>query len=96
MMSEIENSASFEADFEIPFWLNAEFIEKHLQNYYGSHELKVGNFEVSSATAKGENFASSIYRVKVEFNTDVTERVSFVTVTLTIPMDFECKTYHLN
>lgn len=54
-------------DLEVPNWLNAEFIEKHFRNFYRNSEIRVSSFAVRSATAKGENYASSIYRVFVEF-----------------------------
>lgn len=66
-MSVAEKDVLLEENLDIPIWLNAEFIQKHLQNYYGNNGLKVRKFSVNLATAKGENFTSSIYRVNVEF-----------------------------
>lgn len=40
-MSEVVNAVSSENDLDIPIWLNAEFVQKHLQIYYGNNELKV-------------------------------------------------------
>lgn len=40
---------------EIPQWLNINFLEKHLRNYYENNEIKVHSFVVESATAAGEN-----------------------------------------
>lgn len=54
-------------DLEVPNWLNAEFIEKHFRKLYRNLAIKISRFAVRSATAKGENYASSIYRVFVEF-----------------------------
>lgn len=73
------NESASEDDIEVPNWLNAEFLETHLKNYYGNDEIKVIGFEVHSATAKGENFASSIYRTIVEFcnNSTITKQVFF-------------------
>lgn len=65
--------SSSEDDIEVPNWLNAEFLEKTLKNYYGNDEIKVIGFQVHSATAKGENFASSIYRTIVEFSNNSTK-----------------------
>lgn len=71
--------SSSEDDIAIPNWLNAEFLEKHLKNYYGNDGIKVISFVMRSATAKGENFASSIYRTVVEFcnNSTDTKQVFF-------------------
>lgn len=52
---------------EVPNWLNAEFIEKHFQNFYRNSKINVSSFAVRSETAKGENYASLIYRVFVEY-----------------------------
>lgn len=64
-MSESVSEPLVTDDLEIPLWLDVAFVEQHLRNYYGNSELRVRNFWVRSATAKGENYASSIYRVKV-------------------------------
>lgn len=51
-----------------PKWLNKTFVESHLRNYFNSEHLKIVRFNVESATAKGENYASDLYRVKVAFS----------------------------
>ena len=56
------------SESEIPRWLNTEFMEEHLRKFYGNNELKVHGLLVRPATAAGENFASFIYRVKVDFS----------------------------
>lgn len=60
---------------EILQWLNINFLEKHLRNYYENNEIKVHSFVVESATAAGENFASSIYRVKFQLSMSYTDVV---------------------
>lgn len=50
----------------VPEWLNNAFLLKHLRNYYDDEKLTIQHFQVNSATAKGENYASSIYRVTIE------------------------------
>lgn len=54
-------------DISVPNWLDGDFLEKHLRNYFNSDQLKIVDFEVKPATAKGENYASYIYRVNVTF-----------------------------
>lgn len=65
------------SESEIPKWLNTEFIEKHLRKFYGNNELKVHGLLVKPATAAGENFASFIYRVKVDFSLSSIDEVLF-------------------
>lgn len=57
------NANSFE-----PKWLNKCFVESHLRNYFNSKNLKIIRFNVQPATAKGENYASDLYRVNVTFS----------------------------
>lgn len=54
-------------DLDVPNWLNGGFLEKHLRTYFDNEKLEIVNLEVQPATAKGENYASCIYRVKVNF-----------------------------
>lgn len=54
-------------DVKFPSWLSVKFIENHLRKYYKNDEIQVCKFDVQSATAKGENFASLIFRVKIDF-----------------------------
>lgn len=61
---------SIESDISVPNWLTIEFVEKHLQNHYKNDKINVRSWDLRSATAKGENFASQIYRVKICFNRD--------------------------
>lgn len=59
----------------VPKWLNESFLEKHLQNYYSNPKITVQNFRAKSATAKGENYTSIIYRVHTEFTEPSNEDV---------------------
>lgn len=52
----------------IPKWLNDKFLQKYLKKYFHDNEPTVISFEAKSATAKGENYASCIYRVCVVFS----------------------------
>lgn len=74
-MSENPVDFSIASDISVPDWLTPGFIEKHLQNHYKNDAIKVRSCDVRSATAKGENFASQIYRVKVCFDGDVNGQV---------------------
>lgn len=55
-------------DFLLPVWLNNQFLEQHLRQYFKDNDLKVVNFHAKSATGKGENFASSLYRLTLKLN----------------------------
>lgn len=50
-----------------PDWLNSDFLEKHLQKYFDNTQIRIVSFELKPATAKGENYASTLYRVKISF-----------------------------
>lgn len=62
-----KDSVRIQVDSVQPKWLNKCFVQSHLQNYFNSESLKVVRFSAESATAKGENYASDLYRVKVAF-----------------------------
>lgn len=51
----------------IPVWLDKEFLEGILRNYYKNNGLSVIYFDVKSASGNGEGFMSSMYRTKVNF-----------------------------
>lgn len=67
-MSEKLDETHIGGDDDIPKWLTSEFIQKHLQIHNKNKQIKVISCDVRSATAKGENFASQIFRVNVSFN----------------------------
>lgn len=50
--------------------INKEFLKVALQNYGKGSNLEILNFALSHATAKGDNFASEMYRVKVDLSKD--------------------------
>lgn len=70
----------------VPQWMNSDFFGLHLRNYFNDPKLNVVRLEVRSASADGENFASSMYRVNVTFTrhseTDVTNHSLIVKVPL--------------
>lgn len=71
VVNTIPNEApSANADDSVPKWLDKEFLEKHLRNYFGNKQITIVNFEVKPATAKGENYASYLYRVKLTYSNE--------------------------
>lgn len=74
-MTEMTSGASSpDTDFFVPKWLTGEFLEKHFRNYFNNNELKVVDFDIEPATAKGENFACHLYRVKIKFINEPTKQ----------------------
>lgn len=63
----LNEASAVDTDNFVPKWLNAEFVESHLQRCFSDKKIKVIGFDVKPATASGENYASCIYRVKVTF-----------------------------
>lgn len=73
-MTEMTSGASSpDTDFFVPKWLTGEFLEKKIRNNFNNNELKVVDFDIEPATAKGENFASHLYRVKIKFINEPTK-----------------------
>lgn len=54
-----------------PKWISKDFLEKHLQSFFNDKQINIINFEVKPATAKGENYASYLYRVKVIYTDEL-------------------------
>ncbi|KDR14380.1 hypothetical protein L798_10414, partial [Zootermopsis nevadensis] len=50
---------------EPPVWLNKAFLESSLRAGYDD-TLSIGNYDIKTATAKGDNYTSTMYRVTVE------------------------------
>lgn len=69
-MSQKPVDLSIGNDISVPDWLTPGFIEKHLKNHYKNDAIRVTSCHIQSATAKGENFASQIYRVEIRFDED--------------------------
>lgn len=61
---------SFTTSNDVPKWLNTDFVQKHLRQFYDNQEIRVIQADTNLATAKGDNYASCIYRVKVLFAID--------------------------
>lgn len=58
------NEKSEDCMMEVPAWLSKNFLEKALHKYFASQSIKIQSHFIEAATAKGENFASAMYRVK--------------------------------
>ncbi|ALC47124.1 CG13659, partial [Drosophila busckii] len=61
---------SFNADeLYAPKWLNAQFFAEVLAKYEKDPELKVIDVKMSPATAKGDHYASVMFRAKIDYTT---------------------------
>lgn len=54
----------------VPDWLNKCFLEKALRRYWKTTDINVTSFHIGPATAKGENFASCMFRVRAVYDTE--------------------------
>ncbi|XP_017052796.1 uncharacterized protein LOC108095964 [Drosophila ficusphila] len=52
-----------------PAWLTEEYVEKKLRIYFNNDSLNLVKLEVKPATANGENYASVMNRINVEYIT---------------------------
>ncbi|XP_034664621.1 uncharacterized protein LOC117898988 [Drosophila subobscura] len=69
-MSGNTDSENFNEDELVaPEWLNAQFIAKVLSEHEQAVELKVTDLHFSPASAKGDHYASIMFRAKVEYTT---------------------------
>lgn len=59
-------TAAISKNADVPEWLNEAFLTKHLRDYYKNDAIQIISFEAKST--KGENFASSIYKVNAHFS----------------------------
>ena len=51
-------------------WLTAELLQKILRKSESDQTIEVKNITTESATAKGDNYASTMLRVKVKYSFD--------------------------
>ncbi|KAH8417172.1 hypothetical protein KR222_005487 [Zaprionus bogoriensis] len=69
-MESANNNDRFNADeLEPPQWLNAQFFTEVLRGYVKAPELKVVGVDISPASAKGDHYASVMFRGNVSYST---------------------------
>jgi len=59
-----------ETTHRAPAWLTEEYVEKKLRIFFKNDTLNVEKLEIRPATANGENYASVMTRIKVEYTTE--------------------------
>ncbi|XP_055382977.1 uncharacterized protein LOC129613084 [Condylostylus longicornis] len=52
---------------DVPKWINKDYLERVLKNYFKDNSLKILDFYTKLATKKGENYASLVIRVVIEY-----------------------------
>lgn len=61
--------AEFNADeLTWPDWLDQNFFTKVLRSYKNDQTIELSSFEIAPGTAKGDHFASVMYKIKVIFS----------------------------
>lgn len=69
-MSSAENNENFNADELVaPEWLNTQFLTEVLSDHEKAPELKVLKIHISPASAKGDHYASVMFRTNVTYTT---------------------------
>ncbi|XP_068157255.1 uncharacterized protein [Drosophila tropicalis] len=69
-MTENNNNDQYNADeLEAPEWLNVQFITEVLSKYENEPQLEVLDLKISPASAKGDHYASVMFRASVEYKT---------------------------
>ncbi|XP_037947061.1 uncharacterized protein LOC119678998 [Teleopsis dalmanni] len=56
-----------EDELEAPEWINADFLTKVLNSCETDTDITVNNFKITPASAKGDHYASIMFRIYVEF-----------------------------
>ncbi|XP_017079850.1 uncharacterized protein LOC108113684 [Drosophila eugracilis] len=58
---------------ESPEWLTEDYVEKKLRRYFKNDSLQLKKLKSEPATAKGDNYASVMTRINVEYTTRVSK-----------------------
>lgn len=66
-MSENNVQGNGHAEKLLPPWLTNEYLEKILQEYENNQTIKVFGFDAGPATAKGNHYASVMFRVNIQY-----------------------------
>jgi len=73
-------------ELEAPQWLNAHFFNDVLDGYLKEPGLKVVGVDLSPASAKGDHYASVMFRAKVEYTTTQLKGSSIISLIIkTLP-----------
>ncbi|KAH8312779.1 hypothetical protein KR044_012886 [Drosophila immigrans] len=69
-MDSTPNNDNYNADeLEAPEWLNAQYFEEVIRQYENEPEVKVTEVKMSPASAKGDHYASVMFRGNISYTT---------------------------
>ena len=78
-------------------WLNNSFLEKVLKSSEGDENLQVTSYQITRATAAGDNYASELYRISVQYTTrGQPETTSLIVKTESAKQDISKVNYSIN
>ncbi|XP_065354504.1 uncharacterized protein LOC135948976 [Calliphora vicina] len=68
------------SSWEAPLWLTDSYLEEVLQKYLKDEKVKIINVDIKPATSNGENYASVMSRIKVNFSSSKqkSQELSFI------------------
>ncbi|KAH8312775.1 hypothetical protein KR044_012882, partial [Drosophila immigrans] len=72
-------------ELEAPQWLNVEFFTDILDHYLKKPELKILGLKLSPASAKGDHYASVMFRAEIEYTTESKKITTIFLIIKTIP-----------
>ncbi|KAH8343741.1 hypothetical protein KR059_006978 [Drosophila kikkawai] len=70
---------SEEGNFPAPTWLTEEYVEQKLRVYFKNNSLKLIKLQIKPASPKGENYASVMNRINVEYTTTSDSKIKKAT-----------------
>ncbi|XP_052846794.1 uncharacterized protein LOC128258863 [Drosophila gunungcola] len=69
IVSSTERIMSQESNSLSPTWLTRDYVEEKLRSYYKNDSLRVDKLDIKPALGNGENYASVMTRINVEYTT---------------------------
>ena len=71
----------------VPAWLDRNLFDTAIRSFEADQHAKVNNFGIKPATKPGENFASAVFRAKINFTSNNQEGEKEMTVIIkTLPL----------
>lgn len=66
-----------EDSLEVPKWLDNSFLQNVICKFCKNDSIKIESFVIEPVTARGENYASILYRVKSVYSS-ASDKVNFI------------------
>lgn len=67
-------------------WVDEKCVQKCVQNCHPSEVIIIHNYEIESATKKGDNYTSYLYRVTVSYSFDRNDHPSTMRMIMKLPV----------